>query len=744
VRRDVGASAWERSVAEPDGSAGGRDGVIRWLRILLVATVAIPVLLFIVASAIDYRAQFASARARLRRIAFIVDDNADKALETHELILRQVNALIAGASDADIAARQATLHIRLQDLIATVPQVPDVSIVGRDGRLLVDATTYPVPRDFDMSDRAYFVAERQRAQKYITPVRRGRLTGLYHFAIVERRSTPEGGFAGLTIVAVDPAYFREFYAHLLESTADRGSSIVLSRAAGDVLVHAPPGAGPERTSAAFRRHAAAASEGVFESAPSGPDGGTRLVAFHEVGDYPLDVAIAIPRADVIDDWIVTMAPHLLFGIPATILLFVLTLLALRRTVAAAAEHERRIAAETALNHAQRLEAMGRLTGGVAHDFNNLLTAILGNIEIAQMRVRDAGVLRVLDGAARAAERGARLVESLLAFARRQRLTTETVDANALVRDFTNLVRRTLPETIAIELALAPAPLFCRADAAQLEAALLNLVINARDAMAESGGTVTFTTAERTLTAGDLADNVEARPGAFVTIAVADNGSGMEPAVRERAFEPFFTTKDIGKGSGLGLSQVYGFVRQLGGHVTLDSAPGRGTTVRLHLPAAAAPLPERADAAKADAARPGATVLVVEDDSDVREVARDTLRAAGFAVVTADTANAAASLLESGARVDLLLSDVVMPGGMSGTALARFARRLRPDLPVLLMSGHTGESLEAHAPGEGEFALINKPFRHNDLVQRIAEALKHGRRERGHVVLSDVGEHGRRE
>ncbi len=718
---------------DPARSADGRDGVMGWLRILLVATIAIPAVLFAVASVIDYHAQFRDARQRLRRMAYVIGDHADQALETHESILRQVNALVAGLSDQEIAAQQSALHFRLKDLSATAPQVPDILIVGRDGHLLADARTLPVSHDIDLANRDYFTAERERAQKLVTRIGRDGIAGRHDFAIVERRSAPDGAFAGLTIVAVDPAYFEQFYARVLGEAADRGSSIILSRAAGDILARSPPGPGPLPASAMFRRLAGSAGDGFFTTEPSANDSGSLLVAFRKVGPYPLYVSATLPRQDVLDDWIAAMAPYLLFGVPATILLFVLTLLALRRTAAAAAEHERRIAAETALHHAQRLEVMGQLTGGVAHDFNNLLTAILGNIEIAQMHVRDTRVLRVLDGAARAAERGARLIESLMAFARRQRLTTETVDANALVRDFTSFVRRTFPETIELAVALDERPLYCRADAAHLESALFNLVINARDAMAQGGGRLTFTTARSSLTADDLADNADARPGAFVTITVADTGSGMAPEVMGRAFEPFFTTKEIGKGSGLGLSQVYGFARQLGGHVTLDSAPDRGTTVRLHLPAVEPQAAPAADQPRAATEHAGATILLVEDDADVRDVLRETLAAAGFRVVTATTGRAAAAILEFDTAVDLLLSDMVMPGGMSGTELARLARRLRPGLPVLLMSGHIDASLAAHAPADGEFVLMAKPFRQHELVQRVGEALKYAPRERSDAL-----------
>jgi CheY-like chemotaxis protein len=310
--------------------------------------------------------------------------------------------------------------------------------------------------------------------------------------------------------------------------------------------------------------------------------------------------------------------------------------------------------------------------------------------------------------------------SLLAFARQQRLQAASLDANELVHGFAPLIQRALGEAVTLSVELDPNLPPCRADAAQLEAALLNLAINARDAMPR-GGTVTLSTQAAWLEPAQLVGNADAKPGLHIALALRDTGTGMPPEVQERAFEPFFTTKPPGKGTGLGLSQVFGFIRQLGGHVAIDSSPGEGSVVTLFLPATAeapaqkpgqpGPMPERLRAV----AR--ATVLVVEDDERVREVAAETLRDAGFHVVAAQDAPEALALLERREPFDLLFSDIVMPGGMTGIELAQAARRLRPALPVLLVTGYAG-------PVEGSvdhgFEVLAKPYDQAALARRIAE------------------------
>ena len=385
-------------------------------------------------------------------------------------------------------------------------------------------------------------------------------------------------------------------------------------------------------------------------------------------------------------------------------------------------------AEEALRQAQKMEAVGQLTGGIAHDFNNLLTAVLGSLDLI---VGTAGVpdrVRQLAGsAARAAERGARLTASLLAFSRRQTLRSEIVDINALVEEFETLARQAVGESGRLSVALEAARPHCRADSAHLQSALLNLVINARDALGASGGEITVETRNQTLDDAALAGNRDAHPGAFVALAVRDNGSGMAPETVAQAFEPFFTTKEVGQGSGLGLSQVYGFAHQSAGHVTLDSAPGRGTVVTLFLPAAPAPAAARPAAADG-AAVPGgaATLLVVEDDAEVRGFTATALRGAGFAVLEAANAGAALALLEGAAAIDLLFTDIMLPEGGSGTALAGAAQRSRPGLPVLLTTGYTAAALERHGVGASDAPMLRKPYRIPDLIERIHAALRAAR------------------
>jgi PAS domain S-box-containing protein len=378
-------------------------------------------------------------------------------------------------------------------------------------------------------------------------------------------------------------------------------------------------------------------------------------------------------------------------------------------------------ARAALAQAQKMEAVGQLTGGVAHDFNNLLTVITNSLDLLETRVHsDAQMRRIIDAAQRAAERGARLTGQLLAFSRRQPLRPEIHSINGLIEGFEAVLRRACPEPIEIEISLAPLPLAANIDSAQFEAALLNLVVNARDAM-PSGGALRISTKLKTIGATKAKAMSDIAPGEYVVVSVADTGEGMPPEVVNRAFEPFFTTKEIGKGSGLGLSQVYGFVTQSGGHVAIDSTPGSGTTVSLYLPAvgaAAAGRPGRQlDVEKSPAM---GRILVVEDDPEVLDVTVETLRGFGWEVLTAPDGPSALSVLRRDADIDVLFSDIVMPRGMNGLELAREARRLRPELRVLLASGYPASVLASdHSAGDdGEFPFLSKPYRAAELANKL--------------------------
>jgi signal transduction histidine kinase/CheY-like chemotaxis protein len=378
-----------------------------------------------------------------------------------------------------------------------------------------------------------------------------------------------------------------------------------------------------------------------------------------------------------------------------------------------------------LAQAQRLEAIGQLTGGVAHDFNNLLTVVIGNLEmILDARGDRDKIERLAQSAIKAAQRGEHLVRQLLTYARRQISHPQTVDVNQLISNIENLIRRVIGEQIEVVTVLSPALAPVHIDTAQFETAILNLVINSRDAMA-GGGRIIIETREVILDRQDLIDP-EAAPGSYVRIAVSDTGAGMTPEVLSRAFDPFFTTKEVGKGSGLGLSQVYGFVKTAGGHVEIKSELGIGTTVELYLPksfALAAPAETVAETQPSPPASGRATILMVEDDEDVLAVTAESLRGLGYQVVTAVTAAKALEILKSKQPVDLLFSDVVIPGGANGAQLAVEARRVRPELKVLLTSGYAAAALSLEHGLPDTLEVVGKPYEREELAQKVRLAIE---------------------
>jgi PAS domain S-box-containing protein len=383
--------------------------------------------------------------------------------------------------------------------------------------------------------------------------------------------------------------------------------------------------------------------------------------------------------------------------------------------------------EEQLRRAQKMEAIGQLTGGLAHDFNNLLTVVIGSLDLLEQRLESGSEARDLAQTALGASlRGADLTRQLLAFARRQSLDPQVCDLNVLVAGMMDLLRRTLGEQIQIAVVPAADLWPALADPTQVESALANLAINARDAMPE-GGMLTIETANRHVDALDAAANVEAQPGAYVMLAVSDTGTGMPPEIVARVFEPFFTTKPQGKGTGLGLSMVYGFVKQSRGHVRIDSTVGLGTSIGLYLPkadAVGARVAEAEAPAEPQRATGEATILLVEDNDEVRYVVARQLKDMGYRVVEAASAAAALTAMrEATPGIDLLFSDVVMPGGMSGLDLAREVRKLRPELKVLLTSGFAEESLQGVDRSTEAIGFLGKPYRRHDLARRVRETLK---------------------
>jgi PAS domain S-box-containing protein len=389
--------------------------------------------------------------------------------------------------------------------------------------------------------------------------------------------------------------------------------------------------------------------------------------------------------------------------------------------------------EEQLRQSQKMEAIGQLTGGVAHDFNNLLTVIVGNLDNLQRHLPDnAEARRMAEAIMRAAARATTLTHRLLAFARRQPLEPKPIDVNKLVAGMSDLLRRSLGESIVIETVLAGGLWRTLADPNQLESALLNLAVNARDAMVQ-GGKLTLETANAFLDESYAAANADLAAGQYVVIAVSDTGSGMTPEVAEKAFEPFFTTKEVGQGTGLGLPQVYGFVKQSGGHVKIYSEPGEGTTVKLYLPrlAAAGAAGEGAAEKPAQAAAfAGAVILLVEDDDDVRNYSANILRELGYRVVEAPAGGEALRLLEAEPEIGLLFTDVGLPGGLNGRQLADEARRRRPDLKVLFTTGYARNAIVHQGRLDPGVELIVKPFTAAALGAKVRQVLQDGAMPRG--------------
>ena len=370
------------------------------------------------------------------------------------------------------------------------------------------------------------------------------------------------------------------------------------------------------------------------------------------------------------------------------------------------------AANAALYQAQKMESIGQLTGGVAHDFNNLLSVLSSGLEVLALQRGETGDTRTIESMRRAVDRGARLTQQLLAFARQQPLQAETRNLNRIITGFEPVLRRAGNASIEFEVDLDRKAHSAVIDSARLESALLNLVVNARDAMPD-GGRIVIATRNVTLERHHQAGSLPA--GDYVRITVADTGTGMPPEVVSRAFEPFFTTKEVGKGTGLGLSQVYGFIKQSNGDVVIESAPGEGTTIAIYLPAVVS---EALEDRRPHIER----VLIVEDEPDLMDVAASLFTSMGYDVVTASSGREAIDLMEQ-RDVDILFTDVVMPNGMDGIELASYTRAHYPDTKIMLASGYPLPALkQRHGKDLSEFAFVNKPYRLSDLARTLRSAM----------------------
>jgi two-component system NtrC family sensor kinase len=709
--------------ADPAGSA------TRPLRVLLVGAVVLPIALYATAATISYHQHFDEAHDRLRRNLAIVHEHAQKVFETFEFASRYLDETTGIATDEQIRANEASHSERLRSMTASMPQLRDLWIIGTDGYPLVSGTVFPMPR-IDLSDRNYFKVHHDNRVNgpYVTEVLDARAANTRFFAISRKREI-NGRFAGVSIVSIAPEYFSEFYSQL----PPPGGAALL-RADGSVLVRYPetPGS-PDRlpVNSPFLDAVSINPISGLVTAPSGADERSRIFMYQRLEKLPnLYVAVGVETDAVTRAWMLAMASHLIFGLPATLALVSLGLIALRRSERLQQEVARRESTEQALRQAQKMEAVGRLSGGIAHDFNNMLTVILGNIDMASRRIGDDNprIQRLLDSARQASERAATLVQRLLAFSRQHPQEVKAVDINRLVQSISELLRRTIGETVTVESVLAGGLWKVAVDPNQLENAILNLAVNARDAM-PNGGRLTIETTNSYLDEAYVAINSEDgfTAGQYVLLAVTDSGAGMSREVRERAFEPFFTTKPTGMGTGLGLSMVYGFLKQSNGHIKIYSEPGEGTTIKLYFPRIGEQrgLPdwtERIAARPAPSARGSETILLVEDDEEVRKFATEVLREQGYTVHAAVDGANALRLLESESNISLLFTDVVLPGGMNGRQLADEARHRKPELKVLYATGYTRNAIIHQGRLDAEVELLTKPFAADALARKIRQIL----------------------
>src|SRR6266571_4962213 len=480
------------------------------------------------------------------------------ALRLLDLAILQVAQLFRDIPDERIRADEQAFHLQLKAISDTAPEIHSIVLFDRDGRPLVSGLLYPVLRELSAADRDYFRAQIERdAGAHVGEIlisRDPRLAADPFFTVSRRRSTPEGAFAGVVRIGIPPAEFERFYAQIGRVP---GSQFSMLREDGRFLARFPSRADRSLRldeSSAFQRTISASRLGGVYISLSPVDGIERRIATRKLGNRPVYLNAGIETRVIRREWLSVMLGRLAFGLPATAIMAVSLALALARTRKLHDEADRREIAEAALRQAQRMEAIGQLTGGVAHDFNNLLTIVSG-----------------------AAKRAENLTRQLLSFSRRQALAPQVIDLPHRIPQFRDLLNPSLRGDIELVIEVPRTPCPVKVDPAEFELAILNIAVNARDAM-PSGGRLSIRVRPVTLAHGP-----EDLSGAFAEIAMTDAGRGIPPEILPRVFDPFFTTKEVGKGTGLGLSQVYGFAKQSGGAVTVASTPGRGATVILFLP-----------------------------------------------------------------------------------------------------------------------------------------------------------------
>ncbi|MFL5283450.1 MAG: ATP-binding protein [Rhodopila sp.] len=583
------------------------------LRALAFVSLAIPLVMLLVGGVVSWQTKQREAWDKTTRLVDLLYESTSKLFETQSLAIEQIGLMLDGLDPAAITANESQFHDRLRAMLHYLPQTRNLFVVQQNGHAILSGSSYLAHSEFDMSNRDYFdYFQRGGTGLFVSKVRNRPWDDLTVFSLTIQWAAPDGRFAGVIGASITPAYFENLFQTALGAYDDFSGRIVsLRRVDGELLARSPAAApvnegfGKILAANIIKSHEAA---GRF-SYRSGSGGDYRDVVWRRFPKADIIIASSISRRAIAASWVGALLPHLAFGIPATLGLFLITLLALRRTVQAAAaaqqaeaERQRRQRAEEAVRQGQKMEALGKLTGGVAHDFNNLLAVILGSAKLAKARPPErAGPL--LDAIMQAAQRGAALTRQLLSFSRSQVLLPKILDPYVEIPRMMTLLKPSLRGTIDIEVRVASDVWLVELDPSEWDIAMLNIAVNARDAMPD-GGRFIIAVDNQTIVPGQIATAPDLH-GAFVRMQLSDTGRSIAPDVAARAFEPFFTTKAIGSGTGLGLSQVYGFARQAGGCVTIEAGMVGGTIVTLSCRAARSrSCHRRREASRREMAPPG--------------------------------------------------------------------------------------------------------------------------------------------
>ncbi|WP_448191633.1 ATP-binding protein [Azospirillum sp. sgz301742] len=709
-----------------------RFAAVPVLHLLLAASLLCPLLLYAVWAVVSYGDALKAGEGALGRRADRVQAVVQREFDRQRMIGERASDMVVRLRAPSDPKAEKPVHDTLRALAQRHPG-QTIWLFDRNGRAVASSALFPAPRSLDISDQAVFETLRTTgAEVGVATLALGGAEAERSVGVALRIADVSGGFAGV-VVAAQP--MKQFLQTFQEMAGPSQNAIILVQRDGRYLLSLPAeghgwSAQPRHAAdVALHRAVQEGADGLYR------DGAEWLVAARRLDGVPVAALLSMPARDAMAGWRTSLLHGALFTMPMGLLLCGTAAVAWRRARRETASHaqvrealQRGEAAEEALRRAQRIEAMGQLTGGVAHDFNNLLQIMASSLVLLRMGSLDARQRRAVDAIETAATRGESLTRQLLSFSRRQTVAPTALDLREQLPKFLDLMRHSLRGNISVMSYVAPDLWPVHVDLSELQLAVLNLGVNARDAMPQ-GGSLSLEARNVTLNGQAEAGGLR---GDFVMLTVADNGCGIPADILPKVFEPFVTTKDIGKGTGLGLSQVYGFAQQAGGLATIASEPGRGTAVTLLLPRSRVAVAKAAEETPETVAKPVAegnreTILLVEDNPQIAEATSQVIETLGFHVVHAADAKAALEVLGSGMPIDLLFSDIIMPGGMTGLELARLVREHEPSLPILLTTGYSGSARDATAEG---FTILRKPYNFSDfsgIVRRLLPTGVNGQR-----------------